>query len=105
MAANQYDVFVNPDPEFAESHPYFVVLQHDGLRHLNTRIVAPLIAPKTVPFFERLMPEVTVKSSQYVVDITNIGVIPAGALQERVANLEDRRYDIVRAIDLVFTGI
>ena len=105
MAAHQFDVFVNPDPEFVESHPYFVVLQHDGLRRLNTRIVAPLISPKTIPLFERLMPQVTVKGSPYVIDMTNIGVIPAGALQERVANLEDRRYDIVRAIDLVFTGI
>jgi hypothetical protein len=26
-------------------------------------------------------------------------------LEERVANLEDRRYDIVRAIDLVFNGV
>jgi hypothetical protein len=51
------------------------------------------------------MPEVTVKGSRYVVDMTNIGVIPVGALQERVANLEDRRYDIVRAIDLVFAGV
>jgi len=105
MAANQFDVFVNPDPEFAEFHPYFVVLQHDVLGRLNTRIVAPLSAPKTIPFLERLMPEVTVNGSRYVVDMTNIGVIPVGALQDRVANLEDRRYDIVRAIDLVFTGI
>ena len=105
MGANQFDVFVNPDPEFAESHPYFVVLQHDALRRLSTRVVAPLIAPKAIPLFERVMPEVSVKGSRYVIDMTNIGVIPATALQERVANLEDWRYDIVRAIDLVSTGI
>ena len=105
MAANQFDVFVNPDPEFSEFHPYVLVLQHGALSRLNTRIVAPLTAPQTIPFLERVMPEVTVKGSRYLVDMTNIGVIPVGALQERVANLEDRRYDIVRAIDLVFTGV
>jgi toxin CcdB len=105
MAANQFDVFVNPDPEYSESHPYFVVLQHGVLDRLNTRIVAPLIGPKTIPFFEKLMPEVSVKGSRYVIDMTNIGVLPASLLQEPVANLENRRYDIVRAIDLVFTGI
>ena len=105
MTANQFDIFANPDPEFAESHPYFIVLQHDALDHLNTRIVAPLIAPRTMPLFERLMPEVTIRNTRYVIDMTNIGVIPAAALHERVANLEDRRYDIVRAIDLVFTGV
>ena len=105
MTAKQFDVFVNPDPEFSETHPYFIVLQHDLLGHLNTRVVAPLVAPKAIQFFERLMPDVSVEGSRYVVDVTNIGVIPARMLQERVANLEDRRYDIVRAIDLVFTGV
>jgi len=105
MTANQFDVFVNPHPEFSGFHPYFLVLQHAALNRLNTRIVAPLTAPPTIPFLERVMPEVTVKGSRYVVDITNIGVIPVGVLQERVANLEDRSYDIVRAIDLVFTGL
>jgi hypothetical protein len=37
--------------------------------------------------------------------VTNIGVIPVPMLEDRVANLEDRRYDIVRAIDLVFNGV
>lgn len=105
MAANQFDVFANPDPESSESHPYFIVLQHGVLNRLNSRIVAPLIAPKSIPFLERLMPEVTVKGARYVIDMTNLGVIPTRVLQEPVANLEDRRYDIVRTIDLVFTGI
>lgn len=105
MAAKQFDVFPNPDPEFSETHPYLIVLQHDALGHLNTRIVAPLIAPKMVPFFERLMPELSIDGSRYVVDVTNIGVIPARMLQDRVTNLHDRRCDIVRAIDLVFTGV
>jgi toxin CcdB len=105
MVANQFDVFVNSDPEFSESHPYFIVLQHGVLDRLNTRIVAPLISPKTIPFFEKLMPEVSVKGSRYVIDMTNIGVLQARLLQEPVANLESRRYDIVRAIDLVFSGI
>jgi hypothetical protein len=37
--------------------------------------------------------------------MTGIGVMPARVLQERVANLENRRYDIIRAIQLVFSGI
>jgi toxin CcdB len=105
MAAKQLDVFVNPDPEFSDTHPYFVVLQHDALGHLNTRVVAPLVAPKAIPFFDRLMPEVSIGGARYVVDMTNIGVIPVRLLQERVANLEERRYDVVRAIDLIFTGV
>jgi toxin CcdB len=101
----QFDVFKNSDPNSAASHPYLVVLQSNGLTDLNTRIVAPLIASKKMPLFERLMPEVTIAKSKYVIDATNIGVVPAHALSKSIANLESERYRIVAAIDLVFTGI
>jgi toxin CcdB len=101
----QFDVFENPDPESAEAHPYFVVLQADRLKELNTRIVAPLIVPRTVPGFERLMPLVSVKNKNFVVDITNVGVFPLKLIPKPVANLEPERYRIVGAIDLIFTGI
>jgi toxin CcdB len=105
MAADQFDVFVNPNAESAGSLPYFVVLQHGALSGFSTRIVAPLIPANSSSSFEHLMPEVSVKGARYVVDMTGIGVMPARVLQERVANLENRRYDIIRAIQLVFSGI
>ena len=105
MAALQFDVFANPDPESAALCPFVVILQHGAVSAFNTRLVAPLILSTGSPTLGRLMPEVSIRGSRYVVDVTNIGVIPLPMLEERVANLEDRRYDIVRAIDLVFNGI
>ncbi|MGN6149968.1 MAG: CcdB family protein [Rhizomicrobium sp.] len=101
----QFDVFENPDPESAEAHPYFLILQADRLKELNTRIVAPLVAPKTLPGFERLMPVVSVKNKNFVVDITNVGVFPLKLIPKPIVNLESERYRIVGAIDLIFTGI
>jgi len=105
MAAVQFDVFANPDPESARLHPYVLVLQHSALSAFTTRLVAPLISATATPSFGRLMPEVSVEGSRYIVDVTNIGVMPAHVLQERVANLEGQRYDIVQAIDFVFNGV
>jgi hypothetical protein len=105
LSARQFDVFVNADLESAESHPYLIVLQHDALHHLNTRIVAPLIVPKKLPLFDRLMPEVTVRGARYVIDMTNIGVLPQSFLQESVANLQTEHYHIAHGFDRVFTGI
>src|SRR5215475_9332190 len=105
MSAAQFDVFPNPDPEFADSHPYFVVLQANALGHLKTRLIAPLIAPKRLALFARLMPEVTVGASRYVIDVTNIGAIPTSLLKSSITNLEEQRYQIIGALDLVFTGI
>ncbi len=105
MVALQFDVFANPEPESAPLHPYVVVVQHGALGALSTRLVAPLISPTVSPSLGRLMPEVSIRGSRYLIDVTSIGVVPERMLQERVANLEDRRYDIVQAIDLVFTGV
>jgi hypothetical protein len=101
----QFDVFENPDPESVAVHPYFVILQSNRLKELNTRIVAPLVAPKAIPGFERLMPIVSVRNKKLVVDVTNIGVFPAKLIPKAIANLETERYRIVAAIDLIFTGI
>ena len=101
----QFDVFENPDPESAAAHPYFLILQADRLKELNTRIVAPLVAPKTLPGFERLMPVVSVKNKNLVVDVANVGVFPLKLIPNPIANLETERYRIVGAIDLIFTGI
>ena|SRR5262245_12616051 len=105
MAADQFDIFVNPSPESAPALPYFIILQHGALNGFNTRVVAPLIPANTSSAFEQLMPEVSIKGSRYLVDMTSITVVPAKVLQERVANLANRRYDIMRAIQLVFSGI
>jgi toxin CcdB len=101
----QFDVFENPDPENAEAHPYFLILQADRLKELNTRIVAPLIAPKTLPGFERLMPVVSVENRNFVVDVTNVGVFPLKLIPKPIVNLETERYRIIGAIDLIFSGI
>jgi hypothetical protein len=63
MTANQFDVFANPDPGSAKSHPYFIVLQSDQLAQLNTRVVAPLVLPRSIQFFERIMPLVEVEGA------------------------------------------
>ncbi len=105
MSAHQFDVFANPDPGSAKSHPYFIVLQTDQLAHLNTRVVAPLIAPRSIKFFERIMPMVEVEGISYVIDPTNLGVVRENMLSNAVANLGSERYRILAAIDLVFVGI
>jgi hypothetical protein len=105
MTVRQFDICPNPDRDSAGAHPYLVVLQTNGLADLNTRVVAPLIAPKHIPFFDRLMPEVVIKGARYVIDITNVGVVPTRELPAAIMNVESHRDRIIAAIDLVFTGV
>jgi toxin CcdB len=105
MNAKQFDVYRNPDPNSAKSHPYLVVLQVNGLDELNTRVVAPLVAPKSIPMFDRLMPTMSVEGAMFVIDPTNLAAVHVRMLKEPIANLESERNRILGAIDLVFVGI
>jgi len=101
----QFDVFKNTDKETADAHPYLIVLQSDVITALDTCIVAPLVSPKTIKYFERLLPIVTMNKRSYTIAIPDMAAIPSAAVGNPIANLESERYRIVAAVDLVFTGI
>jgi toxin CcdB len=105
MSTRQFDVFANSDSESADSHPYFIILQSDALSHIDTVIVAPLVPPKKIKLFERLLPEVVVNGSRYVIATPDLGAISTRLVPAPVANLESYRDQISAAIDLVFLGI
>ena len=101
----QFDVCPNSDPDTRDAHPFLIVLQSDVLKYIDTRVVAPLVSPKKIQFLERLLPEVTLNGSRYVIAIPDLAAIPTSLLALPVANLEQYRDHIIGAIDLAFTGI
>lgn len=101
----QFDVFRNPDAETSNTHPYLIVLQSDAIFDIGTCVVAPLISPRTVKLFEKLLPLVVVDGTQYVVAIPDMAAIPIGEIGVPVVNLETSRDKLLASIDLVFTGI
>ncbi|HEY3778534.1 MAG TPA: CcdB family protein [Rhizomicrobium sp.] len=105
VSVAQFDVFPNPSERTRKSRPFFVVLQSDQLRQLDTRIVAPLVAPAKIRHFEHLMPEVSVRSRAYVILVQELGAFPVRLAPRVVANLESERDRIISALDLLFTGI
>ena len=101
----QFDVFRNPDGETRSAHPYLIVLQSDAIFDLDTCVVAPLVSPRAIKFFERLLPPVSVEGNQYVIAVPDMAAIPVREIGPAIANLEAERYRISVAVDLVFTGI
>ena len=100
----QFDVFPNPKPERRATYPFIIVLQSDLMPNLRTRVVAPLIPVTKIAGWERLMPEVTVQRNRYVISMPDLGAMPVSVMLAPIANLEDCRYQIIGAIDLVFSG-
>jgi len=101
----QFDVFANPDRESSKAHPYLIVLQSDAVSQIDTCIVAPLVPPRTIKLFERLLPQVTIDGVQFTIAVPDMAAIPTAEIGTPIANLEADRYRIVAALDLVFTGI
>jgi hypothetical protein len=105
VSLRQFDVFPNPSPEWRKSRPYLIVLQSDQLNQLNSTVVAPLAPLSKLETFERLTPEVTVLGKTLLIVTQELGAFPVQAAKQVVTNLENERYRIIGALDLLFTGI
>jgi toxin CcdB len=102
----QFDVHRNPAEPGRESIPYVVDIQSDLLSDLPTRLVAPLILARGFgPPVGRLHPRFVVEDSPVIMLTTEIGVLSPRALGDAVASLEDRRHEIVGAIEMLITGV
>jgi len=100
----QFDVARNRAGDYP---PYLLVLSHDTLAALPTVVVAPM-----VPLVEldnrpmaRLLPVFAIKGAEHAVLTLELAGVPRTILGETVCSLADRRYDILGALDFLFTGI
>ena len=102
----QFDVFPNPGRN-RERIPYVLDVQSDLLRDLSTRVVVPLGVPEIVErqYLSALNPLFKVARRQVVMLSTEIAHLPSRLLVRPVGNLEAQRFDILRAIDAVLSGI
>jgi toxin CcdB len=82
-------------------------LQDGSLARLPTRIMAPLVPVKRYDEqpFSGLNPVVEVRGVDHVILFQDLASVPVQALGEVVESLAARRYELVGALDLLFTGI
>jgi toxin CcdB len=100
----QFDVFRNPRPGL---FPLLLDVQANLLSGLATRVVVPMAKRKGygLPPIAQLNPRAKLGGVEYVMVFQELAAVPATALGEVVGSLKSRRAELVRAIDLLFTGI
>lgn len=101
----QFDVFDNPIKGARAERPYLIVLQHDLLGDLATRILAPLARQTSNHLVARLNPSLMIGAQKLHLLPADLVTLPVNYLRDPIANLEFERARIVAALDLVFTGI
>jgi hypothetical protein len=105
VAARQFDVR-RVASQSADGRPALaVVLQDDTLKHLSTRVVAPLVEVLDDFRIEHLTPAVRIDGVEYLVAVHLVATVPLTSLGALVATLKDEERSLKRAIDLVFFGV
>lgn len=84
---------------------YVLDVQADILSHLNTRMMVPLlpldVAPKPAG---TLNPLFDIDGATYSMVTQYMAAVPVKALKSIIFNAEDRRNEIVAAIDVLLQG-
>jgi hypothetical protein len=99
----QYDVHRNLAGN-ADRVPFLVVLQHDHVEGLPTRIVAPVLGSRGETFPTRVTLDIEIAGETLTISMPELFSLPTKRLGPVVGNLASRHHDIVRSLDRLITG-
>jgi toxin CcdB len=84
---------------------YLIDVQADVMSHFNTRVVIPLLpleeAPKAA---STLNPLIDIDGQRYSMVTQYMAAVPVNVLKNAVFSVDNRRDEIVAAIDLLLQG-
>jgi toxin CcdB len=101
----QFDIVENLNFASRGRYPFLVILQHDRVTALRSVIAAPLVEATASLVGSRLHPAVAIDGRSYLIISEELAAIQPNSLGRFIASAESIRYDIVAALDLLFTGI
>lgn len=103
----QFDVHANPNAATARNIPYLLDVQADLLNGLATRVVVPLATLETVGHkpAQYLNPVFMVDGRKVVMLTQEMAGVPVKRLGTFLASLAESRSEIVRALDMVLSGV
>lgn len=81
-----------------------MILQHDHLAIVRTRIVAPLIGPEDIKRLDRLHPLVKFAGQDFVLAMEQMATVDIADLRAPEGDVEAYRDQITRALDFLFSG-
>ena len=103
----QFTLYKNQDKQSRSSYPYFVDVQNSLFSDLNSRLVIPFAKHESLnkTEVERLCPVISIDGNDHVLLTHQMTSVPVSILTQEEMSLEDHRYEILDAIDMLITGI
>ena len=103
----QFSLYKNQDKRSKDSYPYFVDVQNSLFSDLNSRLVIPFTGHQSInkTDVERLCPIIPIRGKNFVLLTHQMTSVPVTILSKEELSLEEYRYEILDAIDMLITGI
>lgn len=102
----QFDVYLNPNATSCKAIPYLLDVQADLLDTLASRVVVPLVLAEEMGLAaQTLNPKFTIQNTAVIMSTAELAGVSMRSLGEAVASLQNKRNEIIAALDLLFTGI
>ncbi len=101
----QFEVFRNARNKVR--FPFLLVVQHEVLAELPTRVVVPMtpLAVFGARPVSRLNPVFRVDGVAVVMLTQMLGAVPTSSLKSRVTTLATKRTEIIGALDILVSGV
>jgi len=103
----QFFLYKNQNKRTKGSYPYFVDVQNSLFSDLNSRLVIPFTGHQALgkTDVERLCPVIPIRGKNFVLLTHQMTSVPVAILTKEEMSLEEYRYEILDAIDMLITGI
>ena len=99
----RFDVYANPEKQESKQIPFFIDVQSDHIKGIETRMVMALWdASFFINKFETLNPEFELLGKMLVLDAPSLGAVPRSFLERPIANMAAQQTVIQDAIDMLF---
>ena len=81
-------------------------VQANLLRHLNTRVVVPLLPMDGAPTpAQQLNPIFDIEGVAHVMSTQFMAAVPEKLLKTKSLNMDDRAHEVIAALDCLFQGV
>ena len=103
----QFSLYKNQNKRTKSSYPYFVDVQNSLFSDLNSRLVIPFTGHQALnrTGVERLCPVIPIQGKNFVLLTHQMTSVPVAILTKEEMTLEEYRYEILDAINMLITGI
>jgi hypothetical protein len=99
----QFDVYPNPNESSSVLFPYLVDITNPLLHDMKLRVVVPLCSDGAA--IRHLNPAFTIEDTVVYLSVMDIAGVAVSLLSnDPVANLSDKRSEIIDAVDFLLNG-